>query len=164
MKKRLLSTFIIFFTILLFMGIQAAHAKGLKGTVQLKGEHGPCEIINTIKKVQTNGPCSPEEEKRKVIVVVGDEPCQEAGVTTVLRFKGERPFKVVGKVKRLGKGLSDKDLLKGVSPDSEIIIWLGDKGGAYILIKPKRSVLKKVDIGERVILKTKAKRMAIEGC
>ena len=55
-------------------------------------------------------------------------------------------------------------MFEGVDASEELIFWIEDGTGKHMIIEPERSVFEKIDVGDRVILKTRVKRMVVEGC
>lgn len=141
------------------------HASGLKGVVKGKGQYGPCEIIRVVKEHVPKGiPCAKPGTRKKVILVFGDKTIDKVGTMVILKFKGQKRTKTVGRIRCFGPRLSGKAMCKGVEASGELLFWIEDGTGKHMIIEPEKSVFEKIDVGDRVILKTRVKRMVVEGC
>ncbi|OCC15508.1 hypothetical protein DBT_1255 [Dissulfuribacter thermophilus] len=141
------------------------HASGLKGIVKVRGQYGPCEIIRVVKGHTPKGiPCAKPGTRKKVILVFGDKTIDKVGTMVILKFKGQKRTKAVGRIRCFRPRFSGKAMFEGVDASEELIFWIEDGTGKHMIIEPERSVFEKIDVGDRVILKTRVKRMVVEGC
>jgi len=143
-----------------------SHARGLKGVVQLRGHYAFCDVVNQIKVV--NHPriaCDANGPKRDVVVVIGDGPKLKEGAALILKFKGQKRTKVMGKVRCIGSLIEGPAALEKCTPKGDAyVIWIDEGSGRFIIIKTEKPVFEKVHVGDKAILKSKAKRTVVEGC
>lgn len=152
--------------VLFFILATTTYAKGYKGVVKLRGHHGPCEVVELIKASQEPSvTCKQAGPKKDVIVVIGPHPRHmEEGATVILKFKGERRTKVMGRIGLTAKGMDAASFFKGCASKDECMIWIDEDNGFRMIIETEKPVFKRVNQGDAVILKTKTKRIVVEGC
>ena len=150
--------------LLTFVGVASvSHAKGLKGVVKLKGEYAPCEIIKLLD-MKGVSPCTGAQDRKKVVVVVGDVPNYDKGTTVIIKFKGKERVKGVGKIRCHEMGLMVPATIKKCVNKDEYIIWLDQDQKGHVVIETERGLFEKVHQGDKALLKARVKRAVVEGC
>ena len=161
---RYLSQIAIVFSLFVILGVtNATYAKSLKGVVELKGELGPCEVTKKLG-IGDSIECKGGDEKKKVVAIVGDVPRYEEGATVIVKIKGKRRSKAVGRIKCAGKGALSPQALEECTKKDEYIIWLDQEKKGYVIIETEKGLFDKGDEGDSALLKAKAKRAVVEGC
>ena len=137
-------------------------ARGLKGIVKFHGRYSPCETAGLLK-LKGCGSCI-KDVKKNVTVVIGDTPKIKEDTTVIIKLRGKERFKTMGRVRCGGIGrptwINKKRCLEG----DDVILWYGDHNKAHIVVTPEKPIFERIHAGDKIIIKTRARRAVVEGC